>query len=580
MKRSCQLSRSSISLSGFLFCGALLLAGCGTRELETMSPAVDPTGGQPGTLVPLLGKDPEDTIDQRYIVVYPQDSSVDPAKVNEDIALLKSLGGTVDLDYRPEILAIAATLPETALNALRHRTSIEYIESDANVSIASPTPVTPTPHVGWGLDRIDQRERLPGPADLPTYPRENFAAYAMPGTGKGVAAYVLDTGIRTSHGEFGGFASAPGPVVPRTAFPLYTAVLDGQGTNDCHGHGTHVAGILAGKSFGVAKDASVFAVRVLGCNGNGSLREVIDGMRQVIRHHRQYPGPAVGNMSLVASRSRILDSVIEMSVKEGIAYVVAAGNGRSDACKYSPAAAPSAVTVGAISDDDRMVDTIGWGSNFGPCVDIFAPGADILSAGHRSDDAYRSNSGTSMAAPFVAGAVALYFEQHPSESPQQAVTEILRQATRGKISQTRTTPDPKLLYVPSGPLPAAIQIANRWAECTGGLGQWKDTWFVVPPLPPGARAVISATPDGKYPISVDDQLRFECYDTTSTGPSGPPRTLDLSFSSSCAMGILPQQPRDVTSLLSTTRPSGCHVVLYDNSCGGCIGEWPIYLSIQ
>ena len=265
-----------------------------------------------------------------------------------------------------------------------------------------------------GGERIDQRS-------LPL-----SGTYSYTATGSGVTAYIIDTGIRFSHAEFGGRATSG-----------YDAV-DGGTADDCNGHGTHVAGTVGGSSYGVAKSVALVAVRVLDCGGSGSTAGVIAGIDWVTGNHA--PGaPAVANMSLGGGASTALDTAVQNSIGDGVSYAIAAGNGNQggraqDACKYSPARVSEAMTVGATDKTDTKTS---W-SNYGNCVDWFAPGLSITSAWNTSDTATNTISGTSMATPHTTGVAALYLQGNPGASPATVRTALYDNTTKGVVKSSKT----------------------------------------------------------------------------------------------------------------------------------------------
>lgn len=285
-----------------------------------------------------------------------------------------------------------------AAKRLANDPHVEYIEADQVMSVIA-TQNNPT----WGLDRIDQ-------ASLPL---SNTYTY---GPSDGVHAYILDTGIRGTHTEFTGRMGNG-----------YTSINDGNGTNDCHGHGTHVAGTVGGTVYGVAKGVKLYPVRVLGCSGSGSNSGVVAGMDWVQANAVR---PAVANMSLGGGASQATDDAVARMTNSGITVVVAAGNNNANACNYSPARAPSAITVGSTTNTDARSSF----SNYGSCVDIYAPGSNILSASNGSNTATATLSGTSMASPHVAGAAALYLKTNTGASPATVTSALVNNAGNNKIS--------------------------------------------------------------------------------------------------------------------------------------------------
>ncbi|MEN3309563.1 MAG: hypothetical protein V7603_5765 [Micromonosporaceae bacterium] len=328
-------------------------------------------------------------------------------------ALARRYGAVPGRSFTAGLAAFAVTMPPVAAARMAGDPSVAYLTPDRAVDLAG----TESPAPSWGLDRVDQR------------PRRLSGSYGYPaGGGAGVTVYVLDTGIRTSHADFGGRARYG-----------WDFIGDDANASDCNGHGTHVAGTVGGTRYGVAKRVRLVSVRVLDCRGRGSYSQIIAGIDWITAHAVR---PAVVNMSIEGPAAAVLDDAVRRSVAAGITFVVAAGNHRRNACTESPARTPQALTVGATDRSDARASF----SNYGRCVDLFAPGAAIASDWNSGDRARALMSGTSMAAPHVAGAAALLLSGHPRWTPAQVRAALVAAATRGKVARAGAGSPNLLLY--------------------------------------------------------------------------------------------------------------------------------------
>jgi subtilisin family serine protease len=425
--------------------------------------------GQPAASAPAHAFATSRSVPGRYIVVF-KSTVVNPAATAA--GLMQGNGGRMLHSYGSAIKGFSATLPDAAVQALRNNPNVESIEQDHTVSLTQVT--SPQNQVTWGLDRIDQADR---PLDT---------QYHFGGTGAGVNAFIIDTGIRTDHQDFTG-----------RLLPGYNVVADGNGTNDCNGHGTHVAGTVGGTTWGVAKGVSVVPVRVLNCAGSGTWSDVIAGIDWVANSPLR---PAVANLSLGGSASTALDAAVAGAVAKGVTMVVAAGNSNLDACNYSPAREPSAITVGA----SNSMDSRSYFSNIGACLDIFAPGENITSAWYTAADASRIMSGTSMASPHVAGVAALTLQSYPTASPAAVAASLMANATPNRLVSVGTASPNLLVYSAGGNAPPAqpstrtVAFKSMVGASSRTGGNWKASAAVTVRDVNSGATVANATVDATF----------------------------------------------------------------------------------
>jgi serine protease len=464
---------------------------------------------------------------KREFVRVPGENSRNPDATTVAAEMANGLGLRVNLAFEHALQGFVASANEKQLQRLLEDPRVESVEEDGIV-YASATQASAT----WGLDRSDQR-------DLPLN-----STYVYDATASNVRAYIIDTGILASHVDFGGRVGSG-----------YTAISDGRGSSDCNGHGTHVAGTVGGNTWGVAKGVTLIPVRVLGCNGSGTNSGVIAGIDWVTANHVK---PAVANMSLGGGASSAVDTAVNNAVAAGVFVAVAAGNDNANACNYSPARAANAVTVGSTTNTDARSSF----SNFGSCLDIFAPGSSITSAWYTSTTATNTISGTSMASPHVAGVAALYLASNASATPATVTTAIIDNSTANKVTGAQTGSPNRLLYSRFGGTTPVDNppTANFTFNCTGlsctfnGSGSTDDNgiasyaWtFGDGSTGSGATPAKTYAAAGTYSVVLTvrdtaNQAGTRTQSVTVTAPTTAPCTNCTLYSGTLASGAQAFQP--------------------------------------
>lgn len=467
-----------------LFAGALLITSC-AKLADNPNPTE--TAAEAET---------DDAVASYIVVLKQQPSQLKATRVQAEAVVQASLAQLEDeLQVQSAVQQFSAALhggvyrltAKEAAKISRHN-QVAYVEKDQPVSL-SAAQLNPT----WGLDRLDQNA-------LPLDQSFNVGV-----SGQGITAYVIDTGILNTHNEFQGRASSGFDFVDNDA-----------DATDCNGHGTHVSGTIGGKTYGVAKNVKLVGVRVLDCNGSGSYAGVIAGVDWVTANHK---GPSVANMSLGGPISQALEDAIANSIKSGVVYALAAGNSNQSACLTSPSRMKEAIKVGSTTNTDARSSF----SNFGECVDIFAPGSDIESAWDTSNSATNTISGTSMATPHVTGVLALYLEKNPSSSPEQVKNGLIAGSILGKVSSAGTGSPNRLLNTnflgsstppPEPPIDDSILLNGVTSKAISGAKSSEKVLSVI--VPAGAKNLVielsGGTPDADLYVKFGTKPTTSAYD--------------------------------------------------------------------
>ncbi|GGS90450.1 S8 family peptidase [Streptomyces chromofuscus] len=385
-----------------------------------------PAGAAPAAEGRIQYEGAANAVADSYIVTLKADQA--RSGTAEGRALAKKYGATIERTYTKALNGYAIEADADEAKRLAADPAVASVVQNRTFTIAATQPSPPS----WGLDRVDQRN----------LPLNN--SYTYPDSaGQGVTAYVIDTGVRITHSDFGGRASYG-----------YDAVDNDNTAQDGHGHGTHVAGTVAGGAYGVAKKANVVGVRVLNNSGSGTTAQVVAGIDWVARNAVK---PAVANMSLGGGADTAIDTAVRNAIGTGVTFAVAAGNETTNASTRSPARVTEAITVGATTSTDAKASY----SNYGSVLDLFAPGSSITSAWNTGDSATNTISGTSMATPHVAGAAALYLAANPTATPAQVSTALTSAATPNVVTSPGSGSPNLLLYVGGGtPTPPGPRFEN------------------------------------------------------------------------------------------------------------------------
>jgi subtilisin family serine protease len=438
-------------------------------------------------------------IEGHYIVVISKEPAVKSSKAAELLEqvtgeISKQPGSKINRKYTRALSGFSAELSEKQVSELQKDDRIMLLEKDRKVYLHSEPVAQFYPY--WGLDRIDQRAG------------EFDRSYNYSSTGKGVTAYVIDTGMRISHEEFEG----------RASYGIDLVQEDGEEGEDCYNHGTPVAGIIGGKTYGVAKDINIVSIKVFTCQGGAPASRILEALDWVNENAEK---PAIVNASFGYSATEAMDLAVENTINSEIHFAVSAGNSNEDACNYSPARVPGAVTAGASDFENNIADYTPYGgSNFGSCVDIFAPGKDNTTASSFNDTNWRYFSGTSAAAPYVTGVIALYLENNPDATPLEVQTAIKENATADAIAGVPSGTNNMVysLWSPVGlvPSPPGLELT---ATATKVRGQnyadltWNptDAPFIKVYVNGATNSYVEHINDGEQQVRIGDKERDVTY---------------------------------------------------------------------